>query len=51
MLSEKDWYLDLLNKLNMKIITINTCNKTLYTTIIFDFKFHLKIIHYIFINE
>lgn len=34
---KKDWYLDLLNKLDTKIITINTCNKTLYTTIIFDF--------------
>jgi len=34
---KKEWYMNLIKKLNMKIIQINECKETLYTTIIIDF--------------
>jgi hypothetical protein len=34
---KKEWYINLIKKLNMKIIKVNECKKTLYTTIIIDF--------------
>jgi len=34
---KKEWYMNLIKKLNMKVISLNECNKTLYTTIVIDF--------------
>ena len=33
----KEWYINLLKKLNFKIIEINECKETCFTTIFFDF--------------